>query len=88
MNCKPGDLAVFVGGREANIGAFVNVISFEHEESAKKGFAVWYIETEVSLINDVGHVATFGCAADADLRPIRPPEEPVKETTEQVEYAK
>lgn len=72
MNCKPGDLAVIVrrttGAPAENIGAVVQVT-----DSAGDG--LWWVKCSPNLKNTWGN--GVGCCADADLKPIRPPGEPV-----------
>lgn len=74
MNCKPGDLAVFVRSSAGNEGKIVRVVRLhnkqatrEPDEVLRQGI-VWLIEPKVpswaGTLSDAAH--------DSNLRPIRP----------------
>ncbi|WP_321904412.1 hypothetical protein [Paraburkholderia tropica] len=72
MNCKPGDLAVTVGMREAaNNGVIVEVdsLAFSHHHGV-----VWNIRHRMPMIVDCGRNAgrwvDHGQIHDSNLRPI------------------
>jgi hypothetical protein len=68
MNCKPGDLAVIVGGYSENYGKFVRVIGFDRDDIAD-----WECEALQSVMSNFGIIPTgsIGYSADCYLRPIR-----------------
>lgn len=76
MNCKPGELAVFVSSYAGNEGKIINVLrvasSAELDEAnfTKKYGTVWHTKEDVRYEN--GLYGRF--ALDFQLRPIRPDE--------------
>ena len=43
MNCKPGDLAILVGGYPENVGAIVEVIESDVDATAYYGRQLWIV---------------------------------------------
>lgn len=71
MNCKPGDLAVVVGGRfPQNVGKLVRVIEPQPGRSG-----AWLVECLASMASTYGVLSAGAIATcfDAQLRPIRDP---------------
>lgn len=80
MNCRKGDLAVFVSDCR-NLGKLVVVLGYANGLRVADSRACWHVRAlgkplEVDLIRDGKDVGeTFlmeAIAADADLRPLRP----------------
>jgi len=89
MNCKPGDMAVFIKSTAGNVGRFVTCIRLLSatelaEEFASSDEPVWLIDTEVNLTTIFGGIEKAPFAHDRNLQPIRPPATPVT-TTEPAE---
>jgi hypothetical protein len=87
MNCKPGDLAIYVSARyPENIGAIVEVVGpwekdFDWQRVLPSDF-VWLVRTKGRLLlNNRGYGNEKPCL-DKHLRPIRPGDEPVEITRE------
>lgn len=71
MNCKPGDLAVIVGGfPECNIGKIIRVTKRDAATEFLTGIPAWKYEGAY-LVGMNGGRATSVC--DSCLRPIRDP---------------
>lgn len=69
MNCKQGDLAVFVHSTRGNEGGFVRIVA---PDNLRGGY--WYVELLSSLKSKSGYTGlpgSFGYAPDAKLRPVR-----------------
>ena len=68
MRCKPGDLAIIVGGTLGNHGHIVEVISLYQDDR-------WLVKTNVPINGSVYGViqpTREGTIKDAYLMPIRP----------------
>lgn len=88
MNCKQGELAFIVNGSGVhkpypeNIGRVVRCVSLETHPSCPTS-PVWLVKTEGTLLfakwqdDREGVNSETGYIEDANLRPIRPGEEPV-----------
>lgn len=74
MNCKPGDLAVIVKGRTANIGRLVRVIAaYGDVDYSEMGYGLlpcWTVESMGSMLDRVGGPAMTGFIPDLALRPM------------------
>lgn len=61
MNCKPGDLAVVIGGFPENVGAVVTVLASASEETNFWGCQIWLVEVTgrplKAMHNRLGFVA-------------------------------
>jgi hypothetical protein len=73
MNCKPGDLAVFVRSEAGNEGLVVRCIRLATEAEMRQArrhtdLPVWHINRPV--VDAYGDALSF--AQDRNLRPIRP----------------
>jgi hypothetical protein len=68
MNCKKGDLAVYVSSQCGNEGKIVRIIKFigQPDEGCVSANDVWRIDHEVQWKWN-----RMACARDANLRPIR-----------------
>lgn len=88
MNCKPGDLAVFVKSWCGNEGKIVRTVRLATEAELQAcGFvqtlgAVWVLEQYLPAIRQSsGKRLTTNFAVDAFLRPIRDPGEDATDET-------
>jgi hypothetical protein len=80
LNCKPGDLARYVGKVPANIGRFVRTVEFVKEPSQKwPGVIVPSWSVNPPLYMPDGSRARL--VADRLLRPIRDPGEDARDET-------
>jgi hypothetical protein len=68
MNCKPGDLAVFVKSSAGNEGRLVTCLRFIGRVPDYRGSDYW--ETDTPVPSWFGDMASI--ARDSQLRPIRP----------------
>lgn len=94
MNCKPGDLAVYVRSGAMNLGRIVEVIRFAGEHPIFEGRRwcrgsgpCWVVRSSGSpLSTSGGDEFMVVIAPDAFLRPIRPPsQEDETETVKEME---
>lgn len=67
MNCKKGDLAVYVGKSKSQVGKIVTCVSFGGSKTLLADH--WYVEPHIVRDRD-GKLC--GYVKDASLRPIRP----------------
>ncbi|TCK39667.1 hypothetical protein B0G84_5007 [Paraburkholderia sp. BL8N3] len=71
MNVKPGDLAYIVRSDvPENVGAVVEVVSFDEFHASMCGVPVWKVRTGRPLRNGWGEASTEGSCCDEQLRPI------------------
>lgn len=76
LNCKPGDLAVFVRSKHGNLGRVVRCLRLVKRSDYVLG-DVW--ETDTPCFNSWGYWECF--AMDAYLRPLRDPGEDARDET-------
>jgi hypothetical protein len=71
LNCRPGDLAVYVGRDIREYGRFVRIVARDTEAHERFfGDALWITEPSLTRDDGLGPVIS---TADRALRPITPP---------------
>lgn len=89
MNCKPNQMCEFICGPKK--GAIVQTIEIDSFASHFYGEAIWVVKAARPMLIAVGPNAgkykSIAGAKDAQIRPIRPPEESETITTQQEQHA-
>lgn len=85
MNCKPGDLAIFVRSSAGNEGAIVRCIRLATEDELRNwqhtrwDGPVWLIDHPIPRVGPNNYPAPL--AKDRNLRPIRDPGDDARDET-------